>query len=98
MGRSEGFFALDRFVWVDDEVTTECALEDKRSVAVLSFENMSRDAINEPFTIGIHDDLLTHLSKIGSLNTIARTSVLQYRDTAKTIPQIARELGGGQAS
>ncbi len=69
------------------------ALPEEPSIAVLPFENMSQDAINEPFTIGIHDDLLAHLSRIGSIKTISRTSVLQYRDTTKTIPQIASELG-----
>ncbi len=87
------FFALDRFVWVDDQTPSEGAAADKKSIAVLPFENMSLDASNEPFAIGIHDDLLAHLSKIGSLKTISRTSVLQYRDTTKTIPQIASELG-----
>jgi len=66
---------------------------DARSIAVLPFANMSGDPANEPFTLGIHDDLLTHLSRIKSLKTISRTSVLQYRDTTKTIPQIASELG-----
>jgi TolB-like protein len=66
---------------------------DERSVAVLPFENMSQDASNEPFTIGIHDDLVAHISRISSIKTISRTSVLQYRDTTKTIPQIASELG-----
>jgi TolB-like protein/class 3 adenylate cyclase len=65
----------------------------ERSVAVLPFENMSRDPSNEPFTLGIHDDLLTHISRIRSIRTISRTSVMQYRDTTKTIPQIAEELG-----
>jgi TolB-like protein/class 3 adenylate cyclase/cytochrome c-type biogenesis protein CcmH/NrfG len=67
--------------------------DDEKSIAVLPFANMSGDAANEPFTIGIHDDLLSHLSRIGSLKTISRTSVLQYRDTTKTIPEIAGELG-----
>ena len=66
---------------------------DARSIAVLPFANLSGDPANEPFTLGIHDDLLTHLSRIKSLKTISRTSVLQYRDTTKTIPQIATELG-----
>jgi TolB-like protein/tetratricopeptide (TPR) repeat protein len=87
------FFSLDRFVW-DDPIETRMAVGgDKKSVAVLPFENMSRDASNEPFTIGIHDDLLTRISRINSIKTISRTSVLQYRDTTKTIPQIAAELG-----
>jgi TolB-like protein/Tfp pilus assembly protein PilF len=84
-------FAFDRWVWVDEEPAT--AIADWRSVAVLPFENMSRDAANEPFTIGVHDDLLTHLSRIGSIKTISRTSVLRYRDTTETIPRIAAELG-----
>jgi adenylate cyclase len=54
--------------------------DDEKSIAVLPFANMSGDAANEPFTIGIHDDLLSHLSRIGSLKTISRTSVLQYPD------------------
>lgn len=54
---------------------------------------MSQDATNEPFTAGIHDDLRTQISKIASIRTISRTSVLQYRDTTKTIPEIAQELG-----
>lgn len=66
---------------------------DGKSIAVLPFENLSRDTANEPFTVGIHDDLVTCISKIGSIKTISRTSVMQYRATTKTIPQIARELG-----
>ena len=68
---------------------------ERKSIAVLPFTNMSGDQANEPFTLGIHDDLLTHLSRIKSLKTTSRTSVLQYRDTTKTIPQIAAELGVG---
>ena len=66
---------------------------DLKSIAVLPFENMSREEANEPFTIGLHDDLLTHISKIRSIKTISRTSVSQYRGTTKTIPRIAEELG-----
>jgi len=66
---------------------------DLKSIAVLPFENMSREEANEPFTIGLHDDLLTHISKIRSIKTISRTSVSQYRGTTKTIPQIAEQLG-----
>jgi TolB-like protein/Tfp pilus assembly protein PilF len=62
------------------------------SVAVLPFTNMSGDAANDPFTAGIHDDLLTHLSRIRSVRTISRTSVLQYAGTTKSIPEIASEL------
>jgi TolB-like protein len=83
-------FSLGRFGWGAGAVGRA---DNEPSVAVLPFENISGDVANEPFTVGIHDDLLTHLSKIRSLKTISRTSVLQYRDTTKTIPQIAQELG-----
>jgi TolB-like protein len=63
------------------------------SIAVIPFENISQDDENEPFTVGIHDDLLTQLSKIRSLTIISRTSVLRYKGSNKPIPEIARELG-----
>ena len=84
------WLAADKLLWTDGETRITV---DKRSVAVIPFQNMSQDAANEPFTIGIHDDLLTQISRIGSIKTISRTSVLQYRDTTKTIPEIAAELG-----
>ncbi|MFC1796770.1 tetratricopeptide repeat protein [Pseudomonadota bacterium] len=63
------------------------------SIAVLPFANISQLEENAPFTTGIHDDLLTQLAKISTLKVISRTSVLQYRGTTKTAPQIAAELG-----
>lgn len=84
------WLAADKLLWTDGETRIT---EDRRSVAVIPFQNMSQDAANEPFTVGIHDDLLTQISRIGSIKTISRTSVLQYRDTTKTIPEIAQELG-----
>ena len=65
----------------------------EQSIAVLPFENISQVEENMPFTIGIHDDLLTQLAKISTLKVISRTSVLRYRGTTKTVPQIAAELG-----
>ena len=63
------------------------------SIAVLPFENRSAAADDVYFTDGVHDDLLTQLAKIGSLVVISRTSVMRYRDTRQTIPEIAAELG-----
>ena len=83
------YFVVDKFFL--GEPRTDLQLE--ASVAVLPFTNMTQDASNDPFAAGIHDDLLTHLSRIASLKTTSRTSVLQYRDTTKTIPEIAAELG-----
>jgi TolB-like protein/Tfp pilus assembly protein PilF len=63
------------------------------SVAVLPFTNLSGDPETEPFADGLHDDLLTQLSKIGALTVISRTSVQEYRNTTKNLRQIAAELG-----
>ncbi|TDJ33492.1 MAG: tetratricopeptide repeat protein [Gammaproteobacteria bacterium] len=66
--------------------------ERDRSVAILPFTTRSRNEDDAFFADGIHDDLLTLLAKIGSLKVISRTSVMEYRDTTKKIPEIAREL------
>jgi TolB-like protein/cytochrome c-type biogenesis protein CcmH/NrfG len=63
------------------------------SVAVLPFTTRSMDEADQFFSDGVHDDLLTQLAKIGSLKVISRTSVMEYRDTIKRIPDIAAELG-----
>jgi len=65
---------------------------DKNSIAVLPFANRSADAEDIYFTDGIHDDLLTQLSKIDAFSVISRTSVMEYRGTTKNLRQIALEL------
>jgi TolB-like protein len=65
---------------------------DENSIAVLPFANRSADANDIYFTDGIHDDLLTQLSRIDAFSVISRTSVMEYRDTTKNLRQIAREL------
>ena len=65
---------------------------DAKSIAVLPFVNRSADKENEFFTDGIHEDILTNLAHIRELHVVSRTSVMDYRGTAKKIPQIAREL------
>jgi len=63
------------------------------SIAVLPFDNMSPDPEDAYFSDGMHDEIITQLSKISGLAVISRTSVLRYRDTDRPIPEIARELG-----
>ena len=62
------------------------------SVAVLPFENMNADEENDVFSAGIHSDLLAQLARIKSLRTVSRTSMLRYRDSRLSIPEIGREL------
>ncbi|HEY5553032.1 MAG TPA: TIR domain-containing protein, partial [Opitutaceae bacterium] len=69
---------------------------DRRSIAVLPFTNMSEDAAASSFFAdGVHEDLLTNLAFIGDLRVVSRTSVMQYRNTEKSVRQIAAELGVG---
>ena len=89
LGLALAYFVADKFFL--SERASPLSLEP--SVAVLPFTNMTQDEKNDPFAAGIHDDLLTHLSRIASLKTTSRTSVLQYRGTTKTIPEIGVELG-----
>jgi len=75
------------------EAIAQANTEEDKSIAVLPFTNRSPDANDAYFTDGIHDDLLTQLAKIDAFSVISRTSVLEYRDTAKNLKQIGQELG-----
>ena len=67
----------------------------RTTIAVLPFTNLSGDPDAEPLAAGLHDDLLTELSRASALTVISRTSVLRYRDTTRSIHEIGRELGVG---
>ena len=62
------------------------------SIAVLPLENLSHDPEQEYFADGMTEALITDLGKISALRVISRTSVMHYKGTAKTLPEIAREL------
>jgi TolB-like protein/Tfp pilus assembly protein PilF len=76
-----------------DVAAPQASSPDIRSVAVLPFATRSADEADQYFSEGMHDDVLTQLSKIDSLTVISRTSVMQYAGTTKPIPEIASELG-----
>jgi TolB-like protein/Flp pilus assembly protein TadD len=64
------------------------------SLAVLPVQNLSGDPSQEFFAEGMTDALISDLAQIKAFNkVISRTSVMQYKDTKKSLPQIARELG-----
>jgi TolB-like protein/class 3 adenylate cyclase len=66
----------------------------EKSVAVLPFENMSRDPDNAFFTDGVQDQILTALAKIADLKVISRTSVMQYKSgTPRNTREISQQLG-----
>ena len=62
------------------------------SVAVLPFENRSGDPEEEPFVEGMHETLITELSKIKALKVIARPSVMRFKNSDKSLTEIAKEL------
>jgi TolB-like protein/Tfp pilus assembly protein PilF len=65
----------------------------EKSIAVLPFENHSRDPDNAYFVDGIQDEILTRLSKIADLKVISRTSTQHYKSAPENLPEIARQLG-----
>jgi TolB-like protein/Flp pilus assembly protein TadD len=69
---------------------------DLRKIAVLPFRNANPgDEQSETLALGVHDDLLTRLSRVGALRVVSRTSVMEYAVTRKSIPAIGLELGVG---
>jgi len=68
-------------------------LNPDKSIAVLPFENRSEDKANAYFADGIHDEILTRLSKIADLKVISRTSTQQYQSRPANLREIAKQLG-----
>ena len=64
-----------------------------KSIAVLPLVNRSIQPEDAFFAEGLHDELLTQLSRISALRVISRTSVMGYAGTIKRIPDIGQELG-----
>src|SRR5262249_22119774 len=69
----------------------------ERSIAVLYFENLSREKDDEYLRDGITEDILTDLSKINGLSVFPRTTVLAFRDQKATAADVCRQLSAGYA-
>jgi TolB-like protein/class 3 adenylate cyclase/Tfp pilus assembly protein PilF len=66
----------------------------EKSIAVLPFENLSRDPDNAFFADGVQDEVLTDLSRVADLKVISRTSMMQYKSgVARNLREIAQQLG-----
>jgi TolB-like protein/DNA-binding SARP family transcriptional activator len=63
------------------------------TVAVLPFQNFSPDPEDAYFADGIHEEILSKLSRISSLRVISRSSVMQFREDRPTVPEMAALLG-----
>src|SRR5438093_8396048 len=64
-----------------------------KSIAVLPFDNLSRDPDNAYFADGIQDEILARLSKIADLKVISRTSTQKYKSAPNDLREIAQRLG-----
>jgi serine/threonine-protein kinase len=69
--------------------------ERRRTVAVLPFEQVGGDAEDRYFADGIHEDVLTSLSKVADLHVLSRNAVLRYGSSATDLRQLGHELGAG---
>jgi TolB-like protein/class 3 adenylate cyclase/Tfp pilus assembly protein PilF len=66
---------------------------DDKSIAVMPFENLSADEENQYFADGQMEAILNHLTRIADLRVISRTTMMAYKGMAKSIPEIAEDLG-----
>src|SRR5438045_284179 len=65
----------------------------EKSIAVLPFDNLSRDPDNAYFCEGVQDDILTRLAKIADLKVISRTSTQRFNSAPSDLRDIAKQLG-----
>ena len=75
--------------WVSDITSNR---SDKIMLAVLPFENLG-DPEDEYFADGITDEITSRLASVQGLGVISRTSAYTFKDSEKTLPEIARQLG-----
>jgi TolB-like protein/Flp pilus assembly protein TadD len=74
-------------------VSPETTNVPSKSIAVLPFENLSRDPENAYFADGIQDEILSTVAKIGDLKVISRTSTARYKSRPENLRQVGIELG-----
>jgi TolB-like protein len=65
----------------------------EKSIAVLPFDNLSRDPDNAFFAEGVQDEILTRLAKVADLKVISRTSTLRFKSAPSDLREIAKQLG-----
>jgi TolB-like protein/tetratricopeptide (TPR) repeat protein len=86
-------FAAVGFVFYISRPKIDTISIEANSIAVLPFENLSSSKEDEYFSDGVTEDILTQLSKIEKLKVVSRTSVMQYKNTTKSVREIGKELG-----
>jgi TolB-like protein len=89
---SIGLFLLGRYTARNNSSASSSELPTK-SIAVLPFDNLSRDPDNAYFAEGVQDEILTRLAKVADLKVISRTSTQHFKSAPENLPQIAKQLG-----
>jgi TolB-like protein len=92
---SIGLFFLGRYTATNtaSAARTEAATVPSKSIAVLPFDNLSRDPDNAFFAEGIQDEILTRLAKVADLKVISRTSTQHFKSAPEDLRDIAKKLG-----
>jgi serine/threonine protein kinase/Tfp pilus assembly protein PilF len=73
-------------------IETLIKTEWENSIAVLPFVDLSPNKDQDYFCAGMTEQIITNLTKLNKLKVTARTSVMQYINTTKSIPEIGGEL------
>jgi TolB-like protein/Flp pilus assembly protein TadD len=90
---SIGLFLLGRYSAQTPRQSEAATGIPQKSIAVLPFDNLSRDPDNAFFTEGVQDEILTRLAKVADLKVIARTSTQHFKSAPDDLQQIAKQLG-----
>jgi TolB-like protein/Tfp pilus assembly protein PilF len=90
---SIGLFSLGRYTASAPRQSEAATGTPAKSIAVLPFDNLSRDPDNAYFTEGVQDEILTRLAKVADLKVISRTSTQHFKSAPENLPQIAKQLG-----
>src|ERR1043166_3382234 len=89
---SLSLFFIGRYTARENRGTPGADLPAK-SIAVLPFDNLSRDPDNAFFAEGVQDEILTRLAKVADLKVIARTSTQKFKSSPENLSDIAKQLG-----
>jgi TolB-like protein/tetratricopeptide (TPR) repeat protein len=87
---SVGLFFLGRYT---SPRQSESAQLPAKSIAVLPFDNLSRDPDNAYFAEGVQDEILTRLAKVADLKVISRASTQRFKSAPDNLTVIAKQLG-----
>lgn len=90
---SVGLFFLGRYTAGNKAAEPQPSELPIKSIAVLPFDNLSRDPDNVYFCEGVQDEILTRLAKVADLKVIARTSTKKFKSAPDDLRNVARQLG-----